>query len=222
MLRRALMAAAFALAATPAFAVTETQTVPVDKVFPFIGNYYGLKPADRAHFHLEYRLMPLGTPLSEVKLAINGAPVSIGNGGVVSPLPSDAQVKAKAQITITQPKGAKFGMSMMIAPNAAGSTVDAAILNASVTEAHNGAKSMAGLISFVVPDLDRVVAYGVTSGQVIMANGQARALPFAPATTGPKGGTRPAHVTYVPADWPGARTVTFNAAPGMLSIEPKS
>ena len=215
--------ALFAVAlAGSAVAETETKTVPADKVFPFITNYYGLPPADRAHFHLVYSLMSQGTKLSDISLSLNGAPISIGPTGVISPLPTDAQLKAKATVTFSRPAGSKFGISLGVFPNAQPQqTMDVHPLNLAIDEARRGAKSMAGLLALAVPTLDRLNVLGVTTGQVKTADGQVHPLPFTAAQTDKNGNKQPAHVTYVPADWPTAQTLIFNASPALLSIESK-
>ena len=224
--RRTLLTFGTALIATAAagaaWAGTETKTVAADKVFPFITNYYGLAPADRAHFHLVYSLVTQGSKLSDISLSLNGTPISIASNGVLSPLPTDAQLKAKATITYSRPAGSKFGISLGIFPNAQPQqTMDTHPLNLAIDEARRGAKSMAGLLALAVPTLDRLMIYGVASGEVKTADGQVHPLPYAAATTDKNGGKHPAHTTYVPADWPTAQSLTFNAVPALLSIESK-
>ncbi len=226
MTRRIALTAAVAFAALTfaggALAGNETKTVAADKVFPFITNYYALAPADRAHFHLVYSLLVQGAKASDISLSLNGAPITIGQNGVLSPLPTDAQLKAKAQITYTRPAGSKFGVSLGVFPNAQPQpSMDVRPLNQAIEEARKGAKSMAGLLALAVPTLDRLMVYGVTSGQVKLADGQVKSLPFTAATTDKNGGKHPAHLTYVPADFPTAQSLSFNATPTLLSIESK-
>lgn len=224
--RRIALTAATAFAALvfagSALAGNETKTVPADKVFPFITNYYALAPADRAHFHLVYSLISQGAKLNDISLSLNGAPINIGPNGVLSPLPTDAQLKAKATVTFSRPAGSKFGVSLGVFPNAQPQPVmDVRPLNQAIEEARKGARSMAGLLALAVPTLDRLMVYGVTSGQVKLADGQVKSLPFTAATTDKNGGKHPAHLTYVPADWPAAQSLVFDAAPSLLSIESK-
>lgn len=208
--------------ASTALAGTETKTVAADKVFPFISNYYALAPADRAHFHLVYSLLVQGAKTSDISLDLNGTPITIGGNGVLSPLPTAAQLKAKATVTYSRPAGSKFGVSLGIFPNVQPQpSMDVHPLNLAIDEARRGAKSMAGLLALAVPTMDRLVVYGVTSGQVKLADGQIRPLPFTAAFNDKNGSKHPAHVTYVPGDWPSAQGVTFNATPTLLSIESK-
>lgn len=221
LLTAVVAAAAFSFAGA-AMAGNETKTVAADKVFPFITNYYALPPADRAHFHLVYSLVSQGAKLSDISLSLNGAPINIGASGVLSPLPTDAQLKAKATVTYTRPAGSKFGISLGVFPNAQPqAAMDVRPLNQAIDEARKGAKSMAGLLALAVPTLDRLMVYGVASGQVKLADGQVKPLPFAAATTDKNGGKHPAHLTYVPADFPTAQSLIFNATPTLLSIESK-
>ena len=224
--RRLVLTAATAFAAMifagGALAATETKTVAADKVFPFITNYYALPPAERAHFHLVYSLIVQDTKLSEISLSLNGAPINIGSNGVLSPLPTDAQLKAVATVTYSRPAGSKFGISLGVFPNAQPQqTMDVRPLNQAIKEARKGAKSMAGLLALAVPTLDRLMIYGAASGQVKLADGQVKPLPFTAATTDKNGGKHPAHLTYIPADFPTAQSLIFNAAPALMSIESK-
>ena len=213
-----------ALTATTAFA--ETRTVPADKLFPFLDSYYKLAPADRSQFHLSYRLHVQGAKPEQVRLTLHegsGAiPIDTANPTDLSPLPTPAHLKT-ATVTYVRPDGAKFGVELNVTPNAAlDRTMDARALAQAVSQAHAGSKKLAGLLALAVPNLDRVVFYGVTSGEVILANGAARPLPTVAAFTDKEGHLHAAQVVFAPADWPGATSVRFNAVPALAQIGAKS
>ncbi len=223
MLKSALFAAAV-LAAAPAVhaAPLETKTFPAEKLFPFLSNYYGLVPAKRAHFHLDYRLVSKD-PLT-ITLEAKGAQITVqpAADGILRPLPTADQLKG-GQITLTAPKAARLSISMDPVPEAAPAAVmDTGALNLAVSECMAGTKSLAGLLAMMVPNFDRVAIFGVTSAQVKLADGSLKPLPVIAAVTDKSGHTTPAHFAYVPADWPQGRTLVFNAAPTRLAIDTKS
>lgn len=212
------------LTATAAFA--ETKTVPADKLFPFLGSYYNLAPSDRSQFHLSYRLQVQGAKPEQVRLTLQdgGSAISLDTSSQsgLSPLPTAAQLKT-ATVTYVRPDGAKFGVALTIVPNAApAQIVDAKVLTLAVSQAHAGSKKLAGLLALAVPNLDRVVFYGVTSGEVGLANGATKPLPFEAAFTDKDGHPHPAQVVFVPADWPGATNLRFNTVPVRAMIDAKS
>jgi hypothetical protein len=73
-----------------------------------------------------------------------------------------------------------------------------------------------------VPVLDRVKFKGVTAGEVTMADGTARKLPFAAASVDKNGGRHQAEIDFAPGDWPGAVSVHFDAIPSEMLIDSKS
>ncbi|ESQ84577.1 hypothetical protein AEAC466_09500 [Asticcacaulis sp. AC466] len=222
------MAAAIALCAaiSVSAAPVETKTIPAEDLFPFLRNYYALPAAERTEFHLGYALRVQGARPDQIDLSLqdgaNRSRIAADAQGYLSPLPTDAQLKAKAKLSVTRPAEAKCGISMEVLPNPSPSqSMDAKSLALAVSQARAGSKKLAGVLAMAMPTLDRVDILGVTSGEVKLANGTTRPLPFTPASTDKKGGRHPAHLTFVPADMPGAVTLTFKGVPTRLLIGSK-
>lgn len=222
--RRALLitAAAFLATAPTAFADTETKSVPAEKLFPFLSNYYSLPPAERSHFRLAYTLMVQGGRAEQVSLTLqDGAKIMPNAQGYLAPLPNASQLKGK--LTYSRPTGVKFGVSLDILPTQApAQTMDAKALALSVTQALKGSKKVAGLMAMALPTFDRIEIRGVSSGQVKLADGSTKTLGLIGAVKDKKGVYHPAHITYVPADWPTAVSLSFDTAPSKLLIDAKS
>ncbi|WP_155847791.1 hypothetical protein [Asticcacaulis benevestitus] len=221
--RRALLAtaAAFLALAPAAFAETESKSVPAEKLFPFLSNYYSLPAAERSHFRLAYTMMVQGGKAEQVSLILqDGAKIVPNAQGYLAPLPTVAQLKGK--LTYSRPAGVKFGVALDLLPTQApAQTMDAKALALSVTQALKGSKKVAGLMAMALPTFDRIEIRGVSTGQVKLADGSTRALGLIGATKDKKGVYHPAHISYVPAEWPTAASVSFDAMPSKLLIEAK-
>jgi len=221
----AILAAATVFIAAGAQA-TETKTVTVGKLFPYLGSYYGLAPADRSQFHLAYRLQVDGAKADQIRLVMqdgsNAVPIGLDPTGHLSPLPTVAQLKANAPLIVTRPDDAKIRISLDAAPNLPmAQTMDARILALAVSQALAGSKTLAGLFAMAMPTLDRVDFQGVTSGEVTLANGTVKALPFTAATIDKDGHRQPAQVSFVPGAWPGAVSVRLDTTPSNALIDAK-
>ncbi|MFT4075307.1 MAG: hypothetical protein QM647_07210 [Asticcacaulis sp.] len=220
--RRALLASVVAFLTLPAQAVpaTESKTIPAEKFFPFLSNYYNLPPTERSQFRLSYRLIIQGAQPDQISLKLTDGTQIVPDGrNTLSPLPTSAQLKNRAQLTFTRPTGAKFGVSLDVIPSQLPApTLDAHNLALAVNQASAGAKKAAGLLAMAVPTLDRVGIYGVSSGQVRLANGDIRTLPLTPAAKEKNGAYSPAYIAFVPSEWPTAVTLTFPDMPSRLLI----
>jgi hypothetical protein len=214
--------AAFLLGAPLAHAETETKSVPAEKLFPFLSNYYSLLPTERSHFRLAYALMVQGGKADQVSLTLqDGAKIVPNAQGYLAPLPNAAQLKSK--LTYSRPAGVKFGVALDLLPTQApAQTMDAKALALSVTQALKGSKKVAGLMAMALPTFDRIEIRGVSSGQVKLADGSTKTLGLIGAVKDKKGVYHPAHITYVPAEWPTAVSLSFDTAPSKLLIDAKS
>lgn len=205
----------------------ETKTVSVDKLFPFLGNYYALPASERTEFHLAYRLIVQGAKIDQIRLAMqNGAGtvlIAPDQTNHLAPLPTPEALKSHAALTCTRPDGAKLQIQFDMVPNQVpAQSMNAKDLALAVAQASAGAKKAAGLLAMAVPVFDRIEFEGVTAGEVAMADGTAKKLPFTAATVDGNGGRHPAQVHFVPGDWPGAVSVHLDAIPSAVLIAPKS
>ena len=205
--RRTVLAGVVALSlAGPAAAVD--RMVPAKKIFPYLDAYLRLPAAKRSRFTPTYVLIkdrPTGLWIVDgaQKTAI---PISVD--GHLLRLPTAAQWDA-AQVQVSGPDGAKYGITMKLEALATPATeMDAAGLAAAVTQANDGIKSAMGLAGLMAPKVDSVVFQGVAAGEVIYADGRRAALPVvkgAPA--------------FEPARHAGARTLKFAKAPSALQLD---
>ncbi len=214
-------------AAAIARAGTASETLPAGKVFAYLSNYYTLPPAERAHFRMAYILFARTGSINQIGLTLNAGgasiPVHADAQGTLLPLPTAQQLAGTVTLTRPESLAAKnYGVSLAFTPAMTPQqTMDALPLNLAISETLKGAKKAAGLLSLAVPAFDRIAAFGVTSGQVRLANGEVKTLPVVAAFTDKDGQAHKARVMYVPADWPTAQSVTFNTAPTRLIIMPK-
>eukprot|EP01042_Synura_sphagnicola_P019172 gene19172-24252_t len=172
---------------------------------------------------MNYALVVKGAKPEQVSLVLNAGGASqrltIDAHGVVSPIPTPEQVQAKATLTITRPAGAEFGANLMITPSATPQPVmDAAPLNGAVAQTVAGSKKIAGIMAMAIPKFDRVMIFGPTSAKVTLANGESKPLPVKPAFTDKDGDPHLSRVTYVPADWPAAKSLSFDTTPVRLLV----
>jgi hypothetical protein len=221
--RRALLvtAAAFLALAPAAFAETESKSVPAEKLFPFLSNYYSLPPAERSHFRLAYMLMVQGGKADQVSLILqDGVKIMPNAQGYLAPQPTPSQIKGK--LTYSRPAGVKFGVALDLLPTQPpAQTMDAKALALSVTQALKGSKKVAGLMAMALPTFDRIEIRGVSSGQVKLADGSTRTLGLIAAMKDKKGVYHPAHISYAPAEWPTAVSLSFDSTPSKVLIGAK-
>ena len=212
--RRALIASALALAATPVFAA-EKKSVEVGKVFPYLENYWKLPAGERSRFTVAYYLQRDGRAASGVKaVVIVGATrtlLSVGPTGRIAPLPTLAQIRAGAKIEFDVAPGTRFSMNFVIEPMARpAAELVAPDLALAVVQAAKGAKKVAGLLGLGMPTITRVIFKGVTSGQVIHADGRTAALPISDGLP-----------YFEPAALKTARTLKFARAPSQMTMGSK-
>lgn len=210
--RRALIASALALAATPALAAAEKKTVEVGKAFPYLENYWKIPAAERSRFAVVYYLSRDSKPAVGLTGAIvQGAtrtPFSTGAGGRAMRLPTLAQIKAKAKLELEAPASAKFSVSMVIEPTTRpAAELSAADLALSVTQAAKGAKKVAGLMGMAMPTLDRIVFKGVTAGTVVHDDGRTAPLRVVKGLP-----------VFEPGKLKTAKTLRFARAPSQMMV----
>lgn len=204
-------------AAVPLAVLAETKAVPADKIFPFLKAYLALPAQNRDHFHLTYSLMTPGLKPADVHLVLKrgSGDVELANGNEsgLLPQPTLDDLAHNVQIAITAPKDAKLGINMRIDATLPLATHYAAgDLNRAISQAHDGAKSAAGLLAVAVPDLQGVCFAGVTSGTATLGNGRTVALK--PSTKPGQAGTP----CYTPSEQSGVTTITLDGTPKAVYI----
>ena len=174
--RRAVLTGAAALAlAGPAAAAD--RLVPAKKLFPYLDAYLRLPPAKRSRFVPTYILAkdrPAGLWI------VGGAQriaLPIAADGKVLRLPTAAQWET-AQIQVSGPEGAKYGISMQLEALAPLATeFDAAGLATSIAQANEGIRSAMGIAGLMAPKTERVAFKGVAAGDAVFPDGRSVLLP---------------------------------------------
>lgn len=212
--RRRVLAGLLALAAAGPALAAGKKSVEVAKVFPYLENYLKLPAAERSRFTLAYYLQRDGRPAAGVKGAlVQGevrTPLAVNAAGRVSPLPTLAQIKARAMVEFDVPENTRFSMSLAIEPlMRPAAELSAAELALAVTQAAKGTKKAAGLMGVAMPAITAVHFKGAAGGQAIDANGRATTLPVVSGAP-----------VFEPAKYSNARTVRFSRAPTQMSLGP--
>jgi hypothetical protein len=208
----ALVMATASSAQTP----VETQTIPAEKLFPFLTNYLKLPAAERDRFHPNYHLMAKGvTVKAMLKRKSGDVPLTFAADGLMQPVPTAADIAAGAQIQMSAPKDGKIGIGIKIASSVPpATTLDAKALKASIDQARAGSKKAAGAMAIMVPDLQRICFEGATSGTAVSANGKTIAL----KTETKNGSVDKGSPCFAPADAPDAVQVRLDRIPRTLII----
>ena len=217
----ALMACAQpALSATPAAGTAlETKTVPVEKAFPFLKDYYALKAHDR--FRLDFYLNGPALPPSfrmVMKRKAGDVPIVVAGDRRFGPLPDSQDFAAHVPLEVTAPKGLKIALNVKISSTATPArTLDAKGLSAGIDQVRQGVKTMAGLMAMLVPDFGSVCFDGAKSGEVALADGKMAALKVSKTA----GDVAIGSPCFTPSDYPTATQVTLDKVPTGMFIVPK-
>ncbi len=221
MRRRHVLALLAAATATPGLALAAgTTVVPIDKAYPFLSGYLGLAPALRSRFYLAYRAYRDKHPTADARATIiepNGArtPVVFDRAGIVTRLPSLAELKSGASVEID---GSPFQLGPELRCAAAPSTrIDVGELSLALAQVNAAVAKFAGPLSFVIPKLTTAYFPDAAAGQALMGDGRAMPLPvFAAPAIG--------QVPYLePASLAGVKSVVFAKPPSriLLGAHPK-
>lgn len=196
MVAAAALGTAAVVPAGPAYATEklEEKSKPLGKALPYLEDYLRLPAAERQNFTMAYYFLQDGKPSAAVSVwIVDGTartPVPLSADGRLKQLPSLAQFE-RGKLVVQRPDKTKVELRMSVEPLLApAQELDAARLAAAVAEADAGSKKLAGLFSFAAPDMEGVTFKGVTSGEVVWADGTVTPLPkrkgapqFVPSTT---------------------------------------
>ena len=213
--RRLLLFALTALAAPTAALAAQKDPVKLAKFVPYLELYLKLSPADRTRFSLAYYIVSNNKPVPGLHAWIidgtSRTPLAIGSDGQLLHLPTMAQLgQAMLQFDVPADMPLKPRVEMHAATPPS-TQVDAAALQASITQAGDAVKKMAGAMAFAAPKITAAQFPGAGSGQAVLAAG--RAVPLAPGKYGP---------LYDPAKEPGAKTITLAKAPSRILLTPSA
>lgn len=215
----ALFVAAMSGSASGQSESVQTKDIPALSLFPMLKEYYKLPSAKRTHFRPNYYLnSKSGGHLDAILLRRSGAmPMTIGPQGLMSPLPGAEDIADGAQIRLTAPQGTKLSVTIQLASSTAlAATLDAKDLKASIEQAKSGAKQLAGIGGFMVPNYRMVCFEGVGGGTAVTASGSAATLPELISRQ-----THLARPCFAPLDMPNAVQIRLDRKPTAILIVEK-
>lgn len=218
-MRGIFIAVGFSLIAGSAAAqsAVDTQTMAASKLFPFLDTYLALPASERDHFHMAYGVMGDGPPANvhlSLRRSSGDTPIAVSPEGLILTQPSAADLKS-AQVVMTTPKGSHYNISLrLLASEPLAQTLDVAPLKIGIDQARTAAKTAAGLMSMMVPDLETVCFVGAGSGQAVLTDGKAMPLKISAPPAAPKF----PNPCLTPADEPEVRQVTLARLPSAILI----
>jgi prepilin-type processing-associated H-X9-DG protein len=220
MRRRDLLVLAAAALAAPVSALADDQKMPLSKAFPMLEQYLGVPPGERSRFYLVYRATRDKRPTSDARAAIVGAggaavPLGLDRAGVVTRLPTMAELKGPAQFIV---EGAPFKLGVELRGAIAPSThVDAAEITAALAQVNAAVAKIAGALAMMVPKMTTAFFPGSGGGHALFADGHQAPLPV---YASPLIGSTP---FFEPAKTAGAKAVLLARAPSriLLGAHPK-
>lgn len=220
MRRRDLLVFTAAALAAPASALADDQKMALAKAFPMLEQYLSVPPAERSRFYLVYRATRDKRPTSDAKAAIVGpsgpaVPLAFDRAGVVTRLPTLAELKGPAQLVMLgQPF--KFGLELRCAM-APSTRLDPTELSAALAQVNAAVTKIAGALAVMVPKMTVAFFPDSGGGHALFADGRQTPLPvFAAPIVGPV-------PFFEPAKAAGARSVVLAKAPSriLLGAHPK-
>lgn len=212
--RRLFLTALTALAAPSLALAAQKDPVKLAKAFPYLDHYWQLPAAERNRFILTFGYNIDNKPAPGVRAwIIDGGtrtPVSFSRDGVVTRLPTLAQLDGADTIQFDVPADANLKPRFELHPTAPVATqIDAHDLQASLTQAAGAVKKMAGAMAFAVPKIAAVLFPGAESGKAMLPDGRAIVL-----------GTSKYGPIYDPAKQAGAKTIVLAKLPSRLLLVP--
>jgi hypothetical protein len=208
-------------------AASKSVDIAVEKLFPYLKDYYGLPVSERSLFRMAYfaQVTQVRPEDFSLKLVHKGQTqaLSLGKEGLISPLPSLQALTDKAVIAMSAPEETKVSFSIRLelmpalTPEA---RMDVAPLKQALVQASKSVKKAAGLMAMAMPTYDSLLITGVSAGEVILPDGSRKPLPLRPAFTSKRGNAIPATPYFSPASWPQATALQFAAKPDFLLIVP--
>jgi hypothetical protein len=176
----------FSLAALSLVLTAQAQTassesarqIPVKKLFPYYDLYLGLPPQDRDGFYLEYLIKSSETNLRPRMVYALGAvrtPIQLDSKGKILTMPDMTMLRqGKVEVPASSPRGE---IVLNLEPAVPLSrTIPASAVSNSVTD-YTKAISRAGPLALAIPKLTGIAFRGVSSGQVVFADGRKATLP---------------------------------------------
>jgi hypothetical protein len=217
--RELLVLVAAALAAPPlAFpgsALADDQKMALIKAFPMLDKYLGLPPAERSRFYLSYRAVRDRKPVTDARAEIvspggGAAPLPLDRAGVVTRLPTLAELKGPAELVI---QGAPFKLGLELRCAMAPSThIDPGEIAAALAQVNAAVAKIAGALAMMAPKLTAAFFPDAGGGSAVFTDGHQAPLPV---FTAPVIGPVP---FFEPAKAAGAKAVVLAKAPSRILL----
>ncbi|HLI65459.1 MAG TPA: hypothetical protein VKU90_03760 [Caulobacteraceae bacterium] len=222
--RRTLLGGLMAAGAItlPSAVWAATQSVKLSQAFAYLSDYLSMTPAKRDRFHMAFyavRDRKFAPDLKAVVVGPDGkrTPLVLDRSAKVVQLPNLAQLRSSTLEADAAP-GEKVGLALELEPNLpVGERFDAIALAASIAQCEAAVASIAGVLSFAAPKIVAALFPGAGSGQALLENGRAQALP---TTNNRFYGPAP---YFEPGSIAGARTIVLAHTPSrvLMSGHPK-
>lgn len=198
----------------------DQREVPAGQAFPFLEKYLSLPASERDHIEVAYAVKIKNGNASQAQLLLKyqgqSQKLNIASDGRITPLPTLTQLRGGAKVYMSAPADMSVSMKVRIfAKVPAAKTMAVAPLIKAVDQTNRSARKIAGVLAVAVPKQDRLYFAGAGNGRVVMADGSTKPLPKTHRADVFPAGTP----FFVPADFPGAVSLSFDAVPNRISID---
>lgn len=178
----AIVAAVTVVAAASQAQAQEAKIIPAAKLFPYLEMFLKVPPNERRKVKLIYRLRGDGAGgLQATLVEPSGArtPLPIDDGGLITRVPTLAQLQAKSSVELKAPKGSKFSLDMSYLPVLRSATeYDASELVGVVDEGNRVMGKAAGVLAMAAPKMTGIEFPKSESGVAIFGDGRTQPLPL--------------------------------------------
>jgi len=213
-----LAPATVASVAAPAAAQMTQKEVSAEQAFPFLSKFLALPVSERDEISLAYVLkIKGGLQGASITLRHNGQSqrLNIQPDGRITPLPTLTQLRGGATVLVNGPAKGVAMRVRVYATEPSARTMPVAPLARAVQQADAAMRKVGGVLAMTQPKPDRLYFVGAGNARVTMADGSQKTLPRSP-----RDDAYPAGTPYlVPADYPGAVSLSFDAAPSRIGID---
>ena len=175
--------AATALGRAPIAFAKPAYSVRLSDAFTYLDKFLALPPQRRDKFTVAYYATRDRRPAPDLRLSIvdpggRRTALTLDRDGRVNALPTIGQLQSGARLEAESAIGGKIDLDLEMHPVTPPSThPDPGALSAALAQANDVVRAIAGIISFVAPQISAAVFVGAGSGQAILADGHALPLP---------------------------------------------
>lgn len=185
--RIAILSMAAALGLAGRARANSEKRVPAGDGIPFLKIYLEVPQSERQHSTVVYFAMRNRHPAPDIKAWIEDSagrrtPLTLDRDGMVTNLPSLAEIKNGAMLVVDE-SGGKVGFFLQIRADVPVSgPIEVARLRESLDEVNRAISKRAGLLAFAAPKMNGCLFVGASSGRVMGPDGASTTLPNAGPT----------------------------------------